>query len=1283
MDQDPSAFFPMNNFGQSNSLLSPFNMELLMTSIANNDSLVRSYHEKCTENGQLQQNLQSITETAQQIQQLYTIEKEQKEQLQTENADLIAKLNRVQARLEKIENEHINTETLNKQIIAELEEKCEQNNSKYLEICESFVEQANILNTNNLSTSALTRKCIAVKEVLQTNGIQFEWKSQSKQRRKSAADKVKVKSMQTIATQTESTSSSIESINNTLKPITHNKGTQYQQSKTTRSTCTSAFIQSIDASTSTDSDNDNTNIELALERMVSYPTLLSPIHESTTPKHNKATTTTCTQTATKNYRSQGTLTLINNVRKRVNYARARTKSELLYEVKKEECLSPCASPALFCSSSAQDDPAQVTTQFHHYWQMIGDLLCRMLSTPNVMAGEKHSDDIRIIQKVHEMQNLIAAGMHRKPDDHIALNGAENIDCQDEHSRDSVESYNSAKIVISKMRNLSNCSPLSLDENLCASSPPMYPNENRPNVFTPISAIAEQIEKELQENQIEVRPQIPKLPAITHRAPRRDKIEPKPPNNSPAAGNNGMDLGCSSSSTSEVIGNQQQIENEAHFKVPKRKSSTSDSSSAAKKRKPTKVSAANQACSAGKNLTNTLNFQKIPQKQQLLTSLFGDLSDDDDNSDCEIDEQIRKILESIHTPKMLSPIKDWCEDETPTVPSSMAMDAQECAMPATESGEHMNAKYEVVSNQLNANITNQQMETANTTDSLQMNQLPLQTTPNEMEPQLLALPENIVQATVTAEKQDQVLESQIECVVEHSLEPSQLFESSSNSNVNLSSCDADHSNVLNEKDTDDAIGFDDFSPASPKPEDQPSSWEVPEIPTDTMSHNNEMDATGTSHVATDSVLDQIIYNYVPSIQNGMLLCSDKFSKVESYLLASLRKPIEMHCNAKQWTSAAVAECVDRLFSLSRRPKHLATAILEVIEDTKESLSVEFTPAAPVLQPSHQKCILLVSHLTKLMPNFNQYLQFELERRLFTFNKEAKLVDRHTNLAHFYVALIDIEQPNDRSKVQLFIYKCLYYFKALSVPLIFTVIMAHQYAMPNAENIKENNDPLIRAIGSALSNIVYTNSKLKNLRNDEMYYTLRRRFGFFTDKSFAIDVAVDFCIECIQKNRLKHVDYALILLAKRKDYEYAVDEIIEKRLTPMLNQYFSMNVNATTENDGKICTILFTIGSIVKTFPIEKEVLGYLNMFVTCLNATQRQAIQEAAILAICQLNRFGTAQIYQHLANWKPNYKISAHIQAMLNTIVYKKSKQYWFGNSEISMSNQMIKKKNNNRIQTL
>lgn len=584
--------------------------------------------------------------------------------------------------------------------------------------------------------------------------------------------------------------------------------------------------------------------------------------------------------------------------------------------------------------------------------------------------------------------------------------------------------------------------------------------------------------------------------------------------------------------------------------------------------------------------------KPPKQQQILTSIFGDLSDDDDNENDhdDIDEQIRKIFDSIRTPEMLSPIKDWHENVTSPSPSPspsppMPMDTQEPS--PEESLEHLNAKNEIISSDIN-----------------------------------------------------------------------------NSSSVNTK-CDVDHPNSSVECNTEEMIVLDDFSPASPKPEDQTSSTDPPVIPTNTISDQIEMQVNvdESSNISTDSPLDQIIYNYVPSIRNEVLMCNPNLSNAECYLLASLRNAIEKYCIVKEWTTSATTECVDRLLSISRQPKHLATAILEVVEDTKESLSVEFTPPAPVLQPSHQKCLVLVSRLTKFMSPFNQYVQFELERRLFKFTNEEKSIDVMTNLTHFYISLIDIEQPTDRAKVRLFIYKCLYYFKSSSVPLIFTVIMAHPYSLPHANAIESIDDPLIRALACALSNIVYFNLAKNHdikFKKNELFHTLKRRYGFFADKIFSFDVTVDYCIECIRMNRLQNVDYALILIAKRKDHEYAAKKIIEKHLSPMLHQLFTTNLNESTEHDRKICTILFIIGSIVKTFPIEQNVSGYLKIFAACLNATERQSIQEAAIIAICQMNRFGIAKIYPYLAAWKPNYKISTQIQAIFKTIVYKKPKAFWF-----------------------
>lgn len=608
---------------------------------------------------------------------------------------------------------------------------------------------------------------------------------------------------------------------------------------------------------------------------------------------------------------------------------------------------------------------------------------------------------------------------------------------------------------------------------------------------------------------------------------------------------------------------------------------------------------------------------------MLTSLFGDCDEDEYDEDNIDAEQIQRILDSlVAVPKLISPIKDWPEDIHIETPPLIDLDAEPL--------ERIKAPPTNVPS-IERSLSPPPNETSTSAISSIESEVP-----NEDPANITDEPNKIEEVSLESPNQLECITNTIDSIVH---EPNTIEEIPGDS-------------ICTEFD----------SPASPKPDDQLTTSEPPTIPIEpriNKSNSNET-ISEQSLVSTDSALDQIIYNYSPRMQNAF----QNQDNEDCYLLASLRNAIEMYCRKKEWTSDSTPQVIEKLFALSRRPKHLAAAILEVVEDTKESLSMEFTPPAPALQPSHQKCLVLVSRLTKLMPAFDKYVQFELERKLFNFQANERQIYTMVNLTHFFIALNDIDQPTNRAEIRMFIYKCLYYFKMATIPLVFTVIMAHPHAIPHAKAMETITDPLIRAIVSSLSNIVYTDSEqtksIKVYKKSEMFYTLKRRYGFFMDKLFPIDSIVDYCIELIQANRLQHVDYALILIAKRQDVEYAVQKIIDKHLMPMLQQYFTLNVFLNAEHDGKICTILFTMASIVKTFPLEHDITKYLDIFVTCLNATHRQSIQEAAVAAICQLNRFGTTRIYRQLAVWRPNYTLSPHIQAMLYTITYRKTKSFWF-----------------------
>lgn len=596
-------------------------------------------------------------------------------------------------------------------------------------------------------------------------------------------------------------------------------------------------------------------------------------------------------------------------------------------------------------------------------------------------------------------------------------------------------------------------------------------------------------------------------------------------------------------------------------------------------------------------------------------MFGDLSDDDDE-DMGINDRIEEIFKSVKSyqmPTMLSPLKEGqnaCE-----------------SMPNEEASPTVLFPNETIAS----------------TDTF--------TT------------ENLKSSTVQPET-----DTPSSNVLSPSLPDLLAIEPNCNESFSDFSENADQNASPPFEDTNESANVDfNYSPASPRHEEQISTEEPPVIPINTLWSPNPSNCTAETSdeptIEAESVMNQIIHNYSPKMRGDAMSATttSELTAAETYLLASVRNAVESYCIANEWTTSAVSCCVEKMLLLSRRPKHLAMAVLEVIEDSREPISFEFTPPAPALQPSHQKCLVLVKRIAHQIPSFDSYLQYELERSLFTFAQDLA-VPAMTNLAQFYIALIDTEQPMDKSKVALFVYKSLYYYTHKAIPLVFTMIMAHPFILPHANAVEFIEDPLVRTIISILTNIIYTtdNDKEKSYKKGDMFLTLKRRYGYFADKSFSIDGAVDYCIECIKTSRLQNVDYALILLAKRQGCEWARKQIVEKHLIPMLYQFVSSNLSTTDEHDERIRVILFTIGSIVKTFPPHDNIESFLSIFVRCLNATERQSIQEAAVLAICQTSRFSMTNVYRQLAKWRPKYKVSTNIRATLHTIVYRKPKGFWF-----------------------
>lgn len=297
-----------------------FNMDLLLSTITNTDTLVRSYKNACTENNQLKKNLQSITDSSVQLTSMYQKEREKTIQLTAEKHRLDAKIKEIEQQIVEIANKKLNQETIHKQMIAELEEQVGKSSdakqSDYIDLCKQFVAQGNLLQQNNLATAALRRKHKHVIDILKQRGEKYEEPLNTSIKRSSSVG-TKTMENRSIATMTETLNQPICQAEK-IAVKTCERATMHRVSTATRSTCTSVFIKRVDASTSTESiDQSNKNVRNIFKETLTHPALLSPIKSVGSTQANK----TDGRLQKKSVCDQGTITQLENVCREIGYMR--------------------------------------------------------------------------------------------------------------------------------------------------------------------------------------------------------------------------------------------------------------------------------------------------------------------------------------------------------------------------------------------------------------------------------------------------------------------------------------------------------------------------------------------------------------------------------------------------------------------------------------------------------------------------------------------------------------------------------------------------------------------------------------------------------------------------------------------------------------------------------------------------------------------------------------------------------------------------------------------------
>lgn len=419
----------------------------------------------------------------------------------------------------------------------------------------------------------------------------------------------------------------------------------------------------------------------------------------------------------------------------------------------------------------------------------------------------------------------------------------------------------------------------------------------------------------------------------------------------------------------------------------------------------------------------------------------------------------------------------------------------------------------------------------------------------------------------------------------------------------------------------------------------------------------------SNDQNSSFVDAIIRAFNPEKHQIQLADATRKLTMPDSLQQKLQSIMQRYAKAKEFTTTEVDVCLSQLLQATQRPKYLAHAILACVQRTSdEKLCTKSTPPAPPMRPIDQKCLVLVLRLAKLIPRFDQYLRMEIERETFRSPKPLPL-PAAINQMYLYIALLDIDTDQSArqtsSNIRLLIYKCMYYYPMEWTPLVLAILTAYPMAIPHAANTHTHPDPLIRVLATILSTESYGADADPLQRKQDMFYFLKIRYGYFAIISFPWDETIQYCIDCLKQNQLKNVGYALLLLARRRGWEWAMKAIVETHLMPMLQQFMA-NAQTSAVHDQQIATIVFMKASILAMMPTEYVVDEYLDMFAAILVATERKVLQEAAVSALCRMARFGCANVYTRIADWKPDYEVDHAIKAMLLTFVHRKTRGFWF-----------------------
>lgn len=393
-------------------------------------------------------------------------------------------------------------------------------------------------------------------------------------------------------------------------------------------------------------------------------------------------------------------------------------------------------------------------------------------------------------------------------------------------------------------------------------------------------------------------------------------------------------------------------------------------------------------------------------------------------------------------------------------------------------------------------------------------------------------------------------------------------------------------------------------------------------------------------------------------------SSEPSKKQKQLIRTLVKIINTYLR-EEWSVENLDICCGYLLTATRDTRTISQAIADCVVSHTDNIEVDVqcSPPAPPLPRVTQKLVLLAKTLNETLFTLDRVILQEVDRRVFNLKSEKSDMTAITAMTYLYVGIADCNRLYGCT-ARMYIYKCLYYFKFKGLPLIYYVLKAFPHALPKKASIHyDNSDAMVSTIRTVLMNTNYMDSRpcpdASLYKKSELQKLLKYFYGYQAGSPSYQELITNL-IDKIKANKLKNVDYCLILVAKRQGYEWAKQHIVHKHLYPLLNDYLKQIESNQGSHDDQLRCLIFAISAILKTQPNYQDVTGVMQIFGSIVQRTDgNQRVQEAAVAGLMRFSRFDYADIYEWLCKWCPKYEVSGRIKLMLATFVHRKETSFW------------------------